>query len=1069
MKLAEDLSIKREILHFYLPSSFQCAQTKNELLRIDLSQYSELSWKKKPLDLTQIEFLKSPHINSSQKSLEIQLDVSKKELSTLIEKLKQFITTIALENPTHPLFWGEENIQLNWGNAQNSSDYQKALEEKLVIQDKKSFEVDHLSSKGPYLISTDKRTILDASSLLSTGSIGTNHSLKNTIALRPEIFSADFDLNKWDVKEALEFLMKEESQLPYIQFLNSGAEAIETGLLSCLEQYPDRKKIIAFEGSFHGRSALSIHTTHNLKKRKPFDFLSENIEYHKFPDIPEYRNGEKSFEEPKPWISLWSKSHENYFENELKALTENTNDPILSRECEILKALRASFLKEKPLAVIIEPMQSEGGDRYASSRFFRALRCLTRSFDVPLVFDEVQTGIGLGGSFFWFQKFNLVHVDRSLDPPDVVCTAKKAQTGICMSRFALKDSIHTSAASLMRGYIQCIEILLSKPELTQSKTWMFLESFERMIPNTHFQNPRAQGFAFSFDLQDKKAFQDLLDMRFSEGLLFFPAGDSSLRFRLPTDLDDQALFEIFYKLYVCLSQIVKLPDLSLWIESLPAPFCHMMMRKSIQTKKSSFLPQWLPQSLNEFESLSHQDWSKCFSFLATTFPFLIESQNNIDLNQLNQMSTQDLWTHYLDTESFTYLDLLWNGSRRLSYHFQRYDSKQIKTIFKEIEILEEAAYEPVRRDDPELFYELSKDPKTIFLAAFSEDQELAGLSCACPIKHFENKYEQITLDPLLNEPGILYSADLSFHPKFQGKGLGIRMKAEQMIAATQQGSRMIRSRNRVPEAFPMVQLNRKLSSVVVSKNHYAYEGEATAFYQSISLPKFSQQSHSQIYSWIKNQGVIKNKLPLCIFASRDFYRNLHLLKYFYPKELRHFYFTSSHAELIDKTIRILRLKNQKATLAFSFEGDHFATTTAASRGLGKSDLPTYFQWPKLKWNSDFKEIKKQIDTQLKQHGTDQYLGLFIKISQDKSEDTLEELLQYCKKQGIFVVFDTTDHPTSLLPDAMLSYGRNQIGVIATKQTLFHHDSPSVFISTWDGDEFSFNLMLERWIQCYLLN
>lgn len=50
---------------------------------------------------------------------------------------------------------------------------------------------------------------------------------------------------------------------------------------------------------------------------------------------------------------------------------------------------------------IIEPMQSEGGDRYATARFFKALRLLaTRHHGVPLIFDEVQTGFGLGGTLF---------------------------------------------------------------------------------------------------------------------------------------------------------------------------------------------------------------------------------------------------------------------------------------------------------------------------------------------------------------------------------------------------------------------------------------------------------------------------------------------------------------------------------------------------------------------------------------------------------------------------------------------------------------------------------------------
>ena len=75
-------------------------------------------------------------------------------------------------------------------------------------------------------------------------------------------------------------------------------------------------------------------------------------------------------------------------------------------------------------AVLVEPIQGEGGVRLASARFMRKLRLLTRIYDVPLIFDEVQTGWGMTGRLWAHELFDLPL------PPDVVTWAKKAQNGV---------------------------------------------------------------------------------------------------------------------------------------------------------------------------------------------------------------------------------------------------------------------------------------------------------------------------------------------------------------------------------------------------------------------------------------------------------------------------------------------------------------------------------------------------------------------------------------------------------------------------------------------------------------
>ncbi|KAL2171092.1 hypothetical protein VTG60DRAFT_3783 [Thermothelomyces hinnuleus] len=75
-----------------------------------------------------------------------------------------------------------------------------------------------------------------------------------------------------------------------------------------------------------------------------------------------------------------------------------------------------------PCAVVVEPIQSEGGDNHATPAFFRGLREITRKHGVLLIVDEVQTGVGATGRFWAHEHWDLPH------PPDIVTFSKKAQT-----------------------------------------------------------------------------------------------------------------------------------------------------------------------------------------------------------------------------------------------------------------------------------------------------------------------------------------------------------------------------------------------------------------------------------------------------------------------------------------------------------------------------------------------------------------------------------------------------------------------------------------------------------------
>lgn len=149
--------------------------------------------------------------------------------------------------------------------------------------------------------------------------------------------------------------------------------------------------IMSFGTGFHGRLFGSLSTT----RSKPIHKL----------DIPAFDWPQAPF--PALKYPLEAHAEENAAE-EKRCLDEVER---------LIKEWHAP-----PAAVVVEPVQSEGGDNHASPEFFKGLRAVTRKHNVLLIVDEVQTGVGATGKFWAHDHWNLE------DPPDMVTFSKKAQT-----------------------------------------------------------------------------------------------------------------------------------------------------------------------------------------------------------------------------------------------------------------------------------------------------------------------------------------------------------------------------------------------------------------------------------------------------------------------------------------------------------------------------------------------------------------------------------------------------------------------------------------------------------------
>ena len=197
---------------------------------------------------------------------------------------------------------------------------------------------------------------------------------------------AGSDANEAAYKAAFMWKRQQERGGAHVEFT---AEEMQTAMNNQSPGSP-ALSILSFRTGFHGRMLASLSTT----RSKPIHKL----------DIPAYDWPQAPF----PMLKYPLEQHE----------AENAAE---EKHClEEVEHLIKTF-HNRVAALIVEPIQSEGGDNHASPAFFRGLREITKRNGVLLIADEVQTGFGATGKFWAHEHWGLP------EPPDMVTFSKKAQ------------------------------------------------------------------------------------------------------------------------------------------------------------------------------------------------------------------------------------------------------------------------------------------------------------------------------------------------------------------------------------------------------------------------------------------------------------------------------------------------------------------------------------------------------------------------------------------------------------------------------------------------------------------
>lgn len=269
-----------------------------------------------------------------------------------------------------------------------------------------------------------------------------------------------------------------------IHFTCTGALAVESAIkMAMIHKGVKDPIIISFRNSFHGITSFGNFVT-------PKDGATFNR-------LDGY-----------PWEDMW---------------------PKVSSLQEIKDVFRE--FKDRVAGIIVEPIQSTAGDIYIDEFTLQGVRDITTENNIPLIFDEIQTGFGSTGKVWYFQYTDII--------PDIICFGKKSQVAGIM----VKDEFASGFKSPQKFCItwdgDLIDMVRSKyiiKEINRSKLLNNAKEKGKYLKDKlseikELKNIRGTGLLLAFELETKKKRDSVCKLSLNYGLLINPTGINSIRLR----------------------------------------------------------------------------------------------------------------------------------------------------------------------------------------------------------------------------------------------------------------------------------------------------------------------------------------------------------------------------------------------------------------------------------------------------------------------------------------------------------------------------------------------------------
>lgn len=342
--------------------------------------------------------------------------------------------------------------------------------------------------EGVYLYDTEGKKYLDFAAGIAVCGLGygneeLNQALKGQIDSLIHTSNLFYNTTCGQAAEAL----KKVTEMDRVFFTNSGTEAIE-GALKAARKYAYKKgtgryEFIAMEHSFHGRSIGAVSVTGNEHYRTPFEPMLPGVKFGEFNNLDSIK----------------------------------------------------SLVTDKTCAIILEPLQGEGGIHMADAGFMKGIRELCDEEGILMICDEIQCGMGRTGSMFAWQSYGT--------KPDIMAMAKAIGSGVPVGAFAMTEDI--AEYSLKPGdhgttyggnpfacaaVVKTLEIFERNNLLNHIKeVGSYLEEKLKELKEYSGEILERRGTGLIQGLKIKRQAGEVINQALKEGLIIISASDNVLR------------------------------------------------------------------------------------------------------------------------------------------------------------------------------------------------------------------------------------------------------------------------------------------------------------------------------------------------------------------------------------------------------------------------------------------------------------------------------------------------------------------------------------------------------------
>lgn len=406
---------------------------------------------------------------------------------------------------------------------------------KHILADGYPIVMDMDKSHGSYVVDENGIEYLDLFSMFASTAIGYNHPhlmakidfLGRNAVNKPamsDIYTKDYA----DLIDTFERVAMPK-ELQYLFFISGGTLAVENALKTAFDWKTrlnfskgiekEASDVIHFKQAFHGRSGYTLSLTNTKDPRK----------YEYFPkfDWPRIENPKRIF-----------------------PVTEDNLCKVVEAEKRAIEQIEnvLETRKNKVACIIIEPIQGEGGDNYFRKEFFQKLREICDREEILLIFDEVQTGMGMTGKMWAFQHYDVI--------PDVISFGKKTQVcGILANKEKLdqipnnvfKESSRINS-TFGGNYIDMLRFKLILEVIEQEKLVENAEEKGKYIlsklneiakETKKIHSIRGLGLFIAFDFSSDLDRSEFIKTCFENHMIILPCGENSVRMRPHLNISEE--------------------------------------------------------------------------------------------------------------------------------------------------------------------------------------------------------------------------------------------------------------------------------------------------------------------------------------------------------------------------------------------------------------------------------------------------------------------------------------------------------------------------------------------------